>query len=83
MNYVIYGGQYGSEGKASACEYLIKKEKSLGKKIAVIGENSPNSGHTCSLGATKNIPAASFFADIVLLGPDAVIDVEVLNVQLN
>jgi len=79
MNIVVYGGQYGSEGKASACEYWIKR---LGGKIAVVGENSPNSGHTCSLGATKNIPASSFFADIVLLGPDAVIDMDVLQRDL-
>lgn len=82
MNLVIYGGQYGSEGKASACEYWIKRLKSQGRKIAVVGENSPNSGHTCSLGSTKNIPASSFFADLVLLGADSVIDREVLASDL-
>jgi adenylosuccinate synthase len=74
---VIYGGQYGSEGKASASEYWIKQLKTQGK-VLVIGENSPNSGHTSSLGSTKNIPAASFWADAVLLGPDAVVDPTVL-----
>ena len=78
MNIVIYGGQYGSEGKASAAEFWIKEAQKTSNKIAVIGENSPNSGHTCSLGANKNIPASSYFAEYILLGPDSVIDVEVL-----
>jgi adenylosuccinate synthase len=76
---VVYGGQYGSEGKASATEFWANKLVQTGKRrLTVIGENSPNSGHTCSRGATKNIPAASFWADRVFLGPDAVVDPPVL-----
>lgn len=76
--FVIYGGQYGSEGKASAAEFLVKNAKERGDKVTVVGENSPNSGHTCSKGATKNIPATSYFANNIFLGPDAVIDIDVL-----
>jgi adenylosuccinate synthase len=75
---VVYGGQYGSEGKASAAEFFAKLFKKRGHKLFVLGENSPNSGHTCSRGATKNLPAASFWADAIVLGPDAVVDKDVL-----
>ncbi len=75
---VVFGGQYGSEGKASAAEYWAKQLKRQGPKLFVLGENSPNSGHTSSRGATKNIPASSFWADAVILGPDAVVDKDVL-----
>ena len=75
---VVYGGQYGSEGKASAAEYWAMEARTRGDQIAVIGENSPNSGHTCSLGSTRNIPASSFFADAILLGPDSVVDEKLL-----
>lgn len=77
-NICVYGGQYGSEGKASACEFWINKLKE-GNKVVAIGENSPNSGHTCSLGSTTNIPASSFFSDFVLLGPDSVIDKDAIE----
>jgi adenylosuccinate synthase len=75
---VVFGGQYGSEGKASAAEYWAKLFKKEGHKLIVIGENSPNSGHTSSKGATKNLPASSFWADAVVLGPDSVIDTDTL-----
>ena len=75
---VVYGGHYGSEGKASAAEYWLHQIRKDHKQVVVVGENSPNSGHTCSIGATKNIPATSFFADAIVLGPDAVIDKKVL-----
>lgn len=75
---VLFGGQYGSEGKASAAEFWAKRFKRAGHKLIVIGENSPNSGHTCSRGATKNLPASSFWADAIVLGPDAVVDKQVL-----
>lgn len=75
---VVYGGQYGSEGKASAAEYWAKKFKKSKKKLFILGENSPNSGHTSSKGSTRNIPASSFWADVVIMGPDSVIDREAL-----
>jgi hypothetical protein len=75
---VVFGGQYGSEGKASAAEYWAKQLKRQGCKLFVLGERSPTSGHTSSRGATKNIPASSFWADAVILGPDAVVDKDVL-----
>lgn len=78
MKLCVYGGQYGSEGKGSAAEWLLQNTKRDGKKLVAIGENSPNSGHTCSLGKTRNIPAASYFADTVLLGPDSAVDLGVL-----
>jgi len=73
---VVAGGQYGSEGKASAAEFWARRFKAAGYRLTVIGENSPSSGHTCSLGATKNLPATSHFADAVMLGPDTVVDPE-------
>lgn len=75
---VVYGGQYGSEGKASAAEYWARKFKEQGHWLVAIGENSPNSGHRCSRGATKSIPACSFWADAIILGPDAVVDPRLL-----
>ncbi len=79
----VFGGHYGSEGKGAAAEFHIHRLKERnGRKIAAFGENSPNSGHTCSAGKTKNIPASSFFANVVVLGPDAVIDPEVLAEDL-
>lgn len=77
-HYCVYGGQYGSEGKASAAEYWAKRMKARGHALLVFGENSPNSGHTSSKGATKNLPASSFWADWIALGPDAVIDAAAL-----
>lgn len=73
---VIFGGQYGSEGKASAAEFWAKQFKN--QSIVVLGENGPNSGHTSSKGSTKNIPASSFWADYIILGPDSVINKDIL-----
>jgi adenylosuccinate synthase len=78
MKLCVYGGQYGSEGKGSAAEWLLKFTKRDGKQLVAIGENSPNSGHTCTLGKTRNLPAASYFADTVILGPDSAIDYDVV-----
>lgn len=82
MKTIVYGGQYGSEGKGAAAEFLVTRAIAEGKKVVVFGENSPNSGHTCAAGKTRNIPAASFYADVVILGPDAVIDFETLKEDL-
>jgi adenylosuccinate synthase len=72
----IAGAQYGSEGKAAASEYWIRQMKQVGPslRIVVIGENGPNSGHTCSAGSVRSFPAATFWADIVMLGPDSAIN---------
>jgi len=87
MRLCIYGGQYGSEGKGSVAEYIARNGKRTfhdnhGKqvqaKLVAIGENSPNSGHTCSLGKTRSLPAVSYFADQVILGPDSAIELGVL-----
>lgn len=82
MKLCVYGGHYGSEGKGSASEWLLKHTKRDGHKLVAVGENSPNSGHTCSIGKTRNIPAASYFADEVLLGPDSAVDLAVLLFDL-
>lgn len=74
MKQVIFGGQYGSEGKGAVAEWYAKNRPRGNVKLVVAGENSPNSGHTCSEGKTRNIPASSFYADVILLGPDAVIN---------
>lgn len=75
----VFGGQYGSEGKGSVSEWLAtRRGKDNIPPILAIGDNGPNSGHTCSLGKTKNIPAASFFADVIALGPDSAISAETL-----
>lgn len=73
MNYCVYGGQFGSEGKGSLSEHLSKDAP-----FVAFGENRPNSGHTNSKGKTRNLPSCSFDAVAVILGPDSVIDVEVL-----
>jgi len=78
---VVFGGQYGSEGKASAAEFLAKKLRAEypGLHLTVIGENGPNSGHTSTQGSTRSIPASSFWADSILMGPDSVIELELLQ----
>lgn len=90
MKLCVFGGQYGSEGKGSVAEYLIREATHLHRpeaegerpkrdlRLVALGENSPNSGHTCSLGKTRNIPASSYYADTVLLGPDSAIQLTVL-----
>jgi len=80
MKTCIFGGQFGSEGKGSVSEYWIKNFRSTEEKIKVIaiGENAPNSGHTCSLGKTRNVPAVSYFADEIWLGPDASVSLAAL-----
>lgn len=88
MKLCVFGGQYGSEGKGSAAEHLILGARHLGenqkldRKLIALGENSPNSGHTCSLGKTRNIPASAYFADTVILGPDSAVYIEVLQEDL-
>lgn len=86
MRACIFGGHYGSEGKGSLAEYLLKQRISQCRPAhtmtIVFGENSPNSGHTNSVGKTRNIPVSSFYADAVILGPDSAIDVDVLAVDL-
>ena len=83
MKICVYGGQFGSEGKGSVAEILIKgPTRSAGKKLAVFGENSPNSGHTNSVGKTRNVPVSAFFADAVIMGPDSVISPECLVADL-
>jgi adenylosuccinate synthase len=64
------------EGKGCVAEALLQQHK--GRSV-VIGENAPNSGHTCRAGSLRALPAGAFFADAVILGPDAVIDLEVLT----
>lgn len=84
MKICVFGGQYGSEGKGSVAEYLIGNSRhhddkgKIDRGLVALGENSPNSGHTCSLGKTRNIPASSYFADTVVLGPDSAVMPEVL-----
>lgn len=84
MKICVYGGLFGSEGKGCVAEWLAdsSEHRSKGKKLIVFGENSPNSGHTCSAGKTQNIPASSYYADGVILGPDAVIDPDVFLADL-
>lgn len=86
MRACVFGGQFGSEGKGAMAEYIARKHREVrmeeSVKLVVFGENSPNSGHTCSLGKTRNIPASSFWADYVILGPDSVIDLDVLEQDL-
>lgn len=83
MKHCVHGGQYGSEGKGSVSEYYARNRGPAGTTLLIaVGENSPNSGHTCSAGSTRNIPSVSFFADCILLGPDSVIDVDCLRSDL-
>lgn len=91
MKLCVFGGLFGSEGKGSTAEFFAKNRNAvygggsvLGdtRKLLVFGENSPNSGHTCSAGKTRNMPATSFFADGVVLGPDSVIDLLVFQEDL-
>ena len=53
-----------------------------GNSLLVIGDAGPGSGHTCSLGKVRQLPAASFFANEVILGPDSAIDLLVLEKDL-
>ena len=77
MKYCVYGGQYGSEGKGSLTEWLATNG-AFRDGFDAVGEAAPNSGHSCSLGKTRNLPACSYWADRVLLGPDSVINCDLL-----
>jgi len=81
MNYVVFGGQYGSEGKASAGEFLAQRILESGRSLTVIGENGLNAGHTNTRWCSHIIPATGIFADRVLLGPDSVIDLDQLILE--
>lgn len=72
--FCIYGGQFGSEGKGAFAEYLILHQMDRKGRLLVLGENSPNSGHTNSKGKTRSLPVSAWYADMVILGPDAAID---------
>lgn len=72
--FVVYGAQFGSEGKGAFAEYLIREKTDRDQPLLVIGENSPNSGHSNSKGKTRSLPVSAWFADEVLLGPDSAID---------
>lgn len=84
-NYCVFGAQFGSEGKGSVTEFLARRHTAdnPGAPIYVIGDNGPNSGHTNSLIKTRAIPAASVFADCVMLGPDSAVDLNVLMADLD
>lgn len=87
MKTCVFGGHYGSEGKGSLSEWLANHRKpdhdGPENKLIVAGDNSPNSGHTCSKGKTRNVPAAGYFADVIMLGPDSVIDLSVLYLDID
>lgn len=83
MKLCVYGGQYGSEGKGSAAEWLLKNIPHEVEGLVAVGENGPNSGHTCSRGKTQNIPASSYFASDVLLGPDSAVHLRTLQKDLD
>lgn len=78
--FVVFGGQYGSEGKGCVSEYIMRQRPDA--DWVVIGDAGPNSGHTCSLGKTRNIPAASYFAGSIIIGPDACVDMKLLQQDL-
>lgn len=82
MNVCVYGGQYGSEGKGCVSQFVATQWLNS-KPILAIGENSPNSGHTCVMGTVRSIPAASFFANEILLGPGAVVNFDLLKEDLD
>ena len=79
----VYGGHYGSEGKGGAAEFIIRNWLPGGEPVAVFGEPGPNSGHTCSRGKVSNLPASSFFADYVVLGPDSAVSLAQLDLDLS
>lgn len=78
-HYCVFGGQYGSEGKGSVAEFLIRTRRNNGQKLIVIGDGGPNSGHTNTLVKTRQLPSCAAWADEVFLGPDSAIDPEVLQ----
>lgn len=78
--HIVYGGQFGSEGKGNYVESLIEQLRLEGAgQLVVIGEPSPNSGHTCSKGKLRQLPTGSFWANEVWLGPDSVINMDLLR----
>lgn len=74
FRHCVFGGQFGSEGKGCVAEWVIAEHHDLGRKLVVFGENSPNSGHSNSKGKTRSLPVSSYYADLVVLCPDAAVD---------
>ncbi len=81
FRHCVYGGQYGSEGKGCVAEFLINRSRTRDKLI-VFGENAPNSGHTNTKGKTRSMPVSAYFANLIVLGPDSVIDPRILLAEL-
>lgn len=81
FRHCVYGGQYGSEGKGCVAEFLIHRSRTRDRLI-VFGENAPNSGHTNTKGKTRSMPVSAYFASLVILGPDSVIDPRLLIAEL-
>jgi adenylosuccinate synthase len=78
----VFGGQYGSEGKGCVTEYYAKQLQINGKAIVSFAESAPNAGHANSKLKTRLMPSCSIWADWVLIGPDAVIDLDVLTADM-
>lgn len=83
FRHCVYGGQYGSEGKGCVSEFLIHRTHSPQKRLVVFGDNAPNSGHTNSLGKTRSMPVSAYYADVVVIGPNAVVDFDLLVRETN
>lgn len=82
---VIYGANWGSEGKGSIAAYLAKRELSAGNMMIAIRVGGPNAGHTFKTSkgetqVTQTVPVAAFCSTqpgnnvVPVIGPAAVID---------
>jgi len=83
---LIFGGQWGSEGKGKLAGYLYHRYPEIS---VVISDFTPNAGHTFVNNAgekfvSKALPTGILFDSIkhVIIGPHAVIDPERFNKEL-
>lgn len=83
LSSVVFGGQYGSEGKGAFCAHLARTR---GPAFSVRA-GGPQAGHTFfhpkrGVVKVRQVPIGAFFGAIGYIGPGAVIDPIVLQDEL-
>lgn len=80
---VIFGGQYGDEGKGKVVTYLCSKQKF---DLCCKFNGGPNAGHTFYLNGKKivthQVPSGVVYGIICIIGPNCVVDVEKLKKEI-
>ncbi len=92
MIHVVFGGQYGSEGKGEFVYYIARRMSNLGSLKAIIRVGGPNAGHTFTVNygtraryrhRMRQIPVGWNLPEVdLIIGPGSVVDLEVLASEI-